>query len=65
MKIRLILIRLLVSIILDGEMITWDPRMDVIVAFGTLKTAALEGNRNPYGDGPRPLCNSTPYTKIS
>lgn len=38
-------------------MITWDPRMDVIVAFGTLKTAALEGNRNPYGDGPRPLCN--------
>lgn len=30
--------------------------MDVIVAFGTLKTAALEGNRNPYGDGPRPLC---------
>ncbi|KAI5840233.1 ATP dependent DNA ligase domain-containing protein [Morchella snyderi] len=43
------------SVILDGEMITWDPRMDVIVAFGTLKTAALEGNRNPYGDGPRPL----------
>lgn len=53
------LIRLSASIILDGEMITWDPRMDVIVAFGTLKTAALEGNRNPYGDGPRPLCNFT------
>lgn len=32
--------------------------MDVIVAFGTLKTAALESNRNPYGDGPRPLCNN-------
>ncbi|RPA92763.1 ATP-dependent DNA ligase [Choiromyces venosus 120613-1] len=43
------------SIILDGEMITWDPRLDCIVAFGTLKTAALEGIRNPYGDGPRPL----------
>ncbi|CAZ83843.1 unnamed protein product [Tuber melanosporum] len=43
------------SIILDGEMITWDPRLDCIVAFGTLKTAALEGIRNPFGDGPRPL----------
>lgn len=47
------------SIILDGEMITWDPRLDCIVAFGTLKTAALEGIRNPFGDGPRPLCKFT------
>lgn len=31
------------NIILDGEMITWDPASDRIVPFGTLKTAALSG----------------------
>ena len=34
------------NIILDGEMITWDTILDKIVAFGHLKTAALESKRN-------------------
>ncbi len=44
------------NIILDGEMITWDPESDMIVPFGTLKTAALAEQRDPYaGSGIRPL----------
>lgn len=43
------------NIILDGEMITWDMELDNIVAFGTLKTAALSEGRNPYGNGQRPV----------
>ncbi|KAJ2893800.1 hypothetical protein MKZ38_008225 [Zalerion maritima] len=44
------------SIILDGEMITWDPELDKIMAFGTLKTAALAEQKNPVKtNGPRPL----------
>lgn len=44
------------NLILDGEMITWDPEADIMVPFGTLKTAALSEQRNPFaGDGPRPL----------
>lgn len=43
------------SIILDGEMITWDPEQDAIVPFGTLKTAALAEARNPFSKGHRPL----------
>lgn len=43
------------NIILDGEMITWDPKEDKIVTFGTLKTAALSEQQNPFGDGNRPL----------
>ncbi|KIX08569.1 uncharacterized protein Z518_03225 [Rhinocladiella mackenziei CBS 650.93] len=43
------------NIILDGEMITWDPETDAAVAFGTLKTAALSQQRNPFAGGPRPL----------
>jgi len=43
------------NIILDGEMITWDLETDKIVPFGTLKTAALEQQRNPFATGPRPL----------
>lgn len=43
------------SIILDGEMITWDPDTDTMVPFGTLKTAALGQQRNPFGTGIRPL----------
>ncbi|KAG9238009.1 putative DNA ligase 4 [Amylocarpus encephaloides] len=44
------------NIILDGEMITWDPETDKIVAFGTLKTAALSEQKNPFqGTGIRPL----------
>ena len=43
------------SIILDGEMITWDPDQDAIVPFGTLKTAALAHQRNPFSSGQRPL----------
>lgn len=29
------------SIILDGEMLVWDPILEKYLAFGTLKTAAL------------------------
>lgn len=43
------------NIILDGEMITWDPESDSMVPFGTLKTAALGQQRNPFGAGIRPL----------
>ncbi|KAJ5636168.1 Nucleic acid-binding OB-fold [Penicillium longicatenatum] len=43
------------SVILDGEMITWDPEQDAMVPFGTLKTAALAEQRNPFSNGPRPL----------
>ncbi|EFR03192.1 DNA ligase 4 [Nannizzia gypsea CBS 118893] len=44
------------SIILDGEMITWDPEQDAPVPFGTLKTAALSEQRNPFSaTGHRPL----------
>ncbi|KAK4186842.1 hypothetical protein QBC35DRAFT_515923 [Podospora australis] len=43
------------NLIVDGEMITWDPEIDKIVPFGTLKTAALEQQNNPFQNGPRPL----------
>ena len=44
------------NLILDGEMITWDPQTDTMLPFGTLKTAALAAARSPYDDkGPRPL----------
>jgi DNA ligase 4 len=44
------------NIILDGEMITWDPELDVMVGFGTLKTAALSEQRDPFNaTGHRPL----------
>lgn len=43
------------NIILDGEMITWDPEQDAPVPFGTLKTAALAEQRNPFANGQRPL----------
>ncbi|XP_077660996.1 DNA ligase (ATP) DNL4 [Aspergillus fumigatus Af293] len=44
------------SLILDGEMITWDPEQDAPAPFGTLKTAALSEQRNPFSTtGARPL----------
>ncbi|KAL2760963.1 hypothetical protein ACRALDRAFT_2039487 [Sodiomyces alcalophilus JCM 7366] len=44
------------NLILDGEMITWDPETDKIMAFGTLKTAALAEQNNPHNNkGPRPV----------
>ncbi|KAF6231831.1 hypothetical protein HO173_009914 [Letharia columbiana] len=36
------------NIILDGEMITWDPEQDAMVPFGTLKTAALAQQQNEF-----------------
>ncbi|CAN8096894.1 unnamed protein product [Discula destructiva] len=36
-----------VSCILDGEMIAWDPVMGKMLPFGTLKSAALNMQRNP------------------
>lgn len=43
------------NIILDGEMITWDFKQDAIVPFGSLKTAALAEQLNPFATGNRPL----------
>lgn len=43
------------NVVLDGEMITWDPVIDKMVPFGTLKTAALEQQRNQFSTNPRPL----------
>ncbi|CAK7272700.1 DNA ligase (ATP) [Sporothrix epigloea] len=44
------------NLILDGEMITWDPKIDKIVAFGTLKTAAIGAQNNPHDlAAPRPV----------
>ncbi|KAH7042068.1 DNA ligase 4 [Macrophomina phaseolina] len=43
------------NIILDGEMITWDMEQDAMVPFGTLKTAALSEQKNPFSTGQRPL----------
>lgn len=43
------------NIILDGEMITWDFKQDAPVPFGTLKTAALAEQLNPFATGNRPL----------
>ncbi|KAH8668220.1 DNA ligase I [Tricladium varicosporioides] len=43
------------NMILDGEMITWDPETNKMVDFGTLKTAAISEQKNPFQTGPRPL----------
>ena len=43
------------NIVLDGEMITWDPEEDTIVPFGTLKTAALNLQKDENSKGHRPL----------
>jgi DNA ligase-4 len=43
------------NIILDGEMITWDFDSDMMVPFGTLKTAAIEQQKDPFSKGHRPL----------
>lgn len=43
------------NIILDGEMVTWNAEEDMPVPFGTLKTAALEQQSNPFSTGHRPL----------
>ena len=43
------------NIILDGEMITWDPEQDAMVPFGTLKTAANIQAANPFSQGWRPF----------
>ena len=43
------------NIILDGEMITWDPEQDRQAAFGTLKTAALSEQKNRFAGKIRPL----------
>lgn len=43
------------SIILDGEMIAWDHEQKAPVPFGTLKSAAIAEQRNPFSVGQRPL----------
>jgi len=44
-------------VILDGEMIAWDPLNQAIIPFGNLKTAALTEKENRSSeDGIRPLC---------
>ncbi|KAI0976366.1 ATP dependent DNA ligase domain-containing protein [Xylaria arbuscula] len=63
------------NIILDGEMIVWDPLLQKVLKFGTLKSAALDsGAFNPYeSDAPRPvfrvfdivLLNDQPLTQYT
>jgi DNA ligase 4 len=63
------------NLILDGEMITWNMDSDKIVAFGTLKTAALDEQKNQShsNKGSRPLLrvfdilylNDQPLTKYT
>ena len=43
------------NLILDGEMVTWDPELDRMVEFGHLKTAAIAEQKNPFSKGPRPF----------
>ncbi|PWY84944.1 putative DNA ligase [Aspergillus heteromorphus CBS 117.55] len=43
------------SLILDGEMVAWNPEQDGPEPFGTLKTVALAEQRNPFTEGSRPL----------
>ncbi|KAL4866354.1 hypothetical protein BDV12DRAFT_173099 [Aspergillus spectabilis] len=43
------------NLILDGEMITWNTEQDAPEPFGTLKTAALSEQRNPFQKGIHPL----------
>ncbi|OOF97481.1 hypothetical protein ASPCADRAFT_206313 [Aspergillus carbonarius ITEM 5010] len=43
------------SLILDGEMIAWNPEQDAPEPFGTLKTAAIAEQRNQFSNGSRPL----------
>ncbi|KAL2829967.1 ATP dependent DNA ligase domain-containing protein [Aspergillus cavernicola] len=43
------------NLILDGEMITWNTEQDAPEPFGTLKTAALSEQRNPFRKGIHPL----------
>lgn len=43
------------NLILDGEMIEWDPEQNAMIPFGTLKTAALSEQRNPSSTASRPL----------
>ena len=63
------------NIILDGEMIVWDPALKKVLKFGTLKSAALENSAwSPYeSDAPRPvfrvfdivLLNDQPLTQYT
>ena len=43
------------NIILDGEMISWDAKEQAVVPFGSLKTAALAQQNNPFFGGSRPV----------
>ena len=62
------------NIILDGEMIAWDPLTKGVVPFGTLKTVALDQGAHPdKTTGSRPLfkvfdclyCNDKDVTKYT
>jgi len=44
-------------VILDGEMIAWDPVSEAVIPFGNLKTAAKEEKGNRFSAGNiHPLC---------
>ena len=44
------------SIILDGEMLVWDPVTERHLPFGSLKTAALDKDKSKKELRPRPCC---------
>jgi hypothetical protein len=49
----------LFRVILDGEMIAWDPITGTVIPFGNLKTAALSEKENRTSEtGIHPLCLS-------
>ncbi|KAI9247434.1 hypothetical protein BDA99DRAFT_525900 [Phascolomyces articulosus] len=55
-----------VSLVLDGEMMTYDPKLDVFLPFGGLRTAALDTSLDPHKAHPCFVvfdivyCNNTP-----
>lgn len=49
------------SLILDGEIVEWDPDLDCPVAFGTLKTAAIAVRDGTGQSKNQPLCKPCVY----
>lgn len=54
------------SIILDGEMIEWNPVEKAVVGFGTLKTAANQIKLNPEDkQSSRPVCKCSVKSEVA
>jgi hypothetical protein len=53
------------SVILDGEMLVWDPSLGKYMAFGTLKTFAKAETDTIGNDDARPCCTSPSTSSCS